>query len=127
MDQLLRGLIAREPIEVVPIPILVLHFTPLRLPLAHNIRTGQVFFLDRDDLSDRSILHAFHGLPHRRVIAPAKPRDNTQPFLSGGFAGGLHQFQTRHIEGMRLFAEHVLAGIHSGLQMHRVKMRGGGN
>ncbi len=124
VDQLLARLIARQPVEVVPVTELELEFAPLRIAFVSEIRTADVVLLHGDDIADRSILHAFHGLAYGLVIPPAQTGNDCESFLFGRRAGFFDQFDTGHVERMGLLAEYMFTGGDGGLQVLRMEVRG---
>ena len=90
VDQRLREIVAREPVEVIPVLQLVLHFVPLGLALAEHVRAAEIMLLDGDDLADLAVEDPLDALADAQVVAPAEPVDQAQVLLRGRL-GGRHR------------------------------------
>ena len=122
VDVLLDVVIAREPGEVEPVANLVLHLAPLGLAAAVPERAGEVVLLDGDDVADRAVLNPLDRFADAQVVAPAEAGDDGQVLLLGLFARLQHAAHARRIDGDRLLAEDVLAGVDRGLQVQRAEV-----
>ena len=127
MDQRLRGVVARKPVEVVPVLELVPHFVPARLAEAEDVRSAKVGHFDGDDLADRPVLDPLDGLADARIVAPTEAGNEAQVLLSGLLGGGHRQLHAGHVDAVRLLAEDVLAGVYGRLEHHGVEVRGAGD
>ena len=76
MDELLHDLVAGQPIEVVPVAHLELHFGPARFALDGAVGSDDVGLLDRGDVTDSAVPDAIDRLAHERRVAPAEAGDD---------------------------------------------------
>ena len=71
---------------------------------------GQVIFLNRNHIANRSVFDALHCFAHSIIVAPAKPRNDAEVFLASLLAGFQHATNPGAVDRDRFFAKHMFAG-----------------
>ncbi len=127
VDERLGNVVAREPIEVVPVAVLVLDLGLALLAIDEPVGRPHIRFLDGHDLANGPVQKPLHGLLHAGVIPPAKPGDDAEVFLFGLFAGGDDSVDSRRVDGVRLLNEDVFAGVDGCLEIDRMEAAGAGD
>src|SRR6185312_9260754 len=92
---------------------------PLRAGTAVPERAGEVSDVHGDHIADHAVVDALHRLALAEVVAVAEAGTNAEvPFL-GEAGGGDNRTGSRGIDGDRLLAEDVFAGLDGGPEVNR--------
>jgi len=120
VKMLLDDLVAADPDEGIPSAVLKLVIAPLRVtrPLL-NHRAANPVGVRSDDVTDRAVLDPVLRLHIGLVVSPLGAGHHCQTLLFTFARGGHEAVRANRIRGKRFFAEDVLAGVNSGLKVHR--------
>jgi hypothetical protein len=119
VDVLLDDVIARQPVEVVPVIHLILGFRLLLIAIANPDAAPVPVRACQDDVADRTFLKLLDRLLVPRLVMPLQAHGNRQVLLLGDLVGCQHATHSRGIGRHRLFHENMLACIDCGFKMHR--------
>ena len=123
----LRHVVAGEPMKVVLVAGLELDFGKTGRARIQHVGRAQEVLLDGDDFADGSVVDALDGFAVAGVVAALQARHDREPFLTSRLARFADHLDAGRVDGVRLFDEHVLAGLDRGLHMQRVELGGVGN
>ena len=91
------------------------------------VGAAEEVLFDGHDLADRPVVNP----PHRFLVAGLVPAvqagHHAEPFLLGQLAGGRDHVHAGRVDGVRLFHEHVLAGLDRRQHVHGVELGGAGD
>ena len=121
---LLDDVIARQPGEVEPVAQLPFHVAPARLRGLVPEAAGVVGALQGDDVADGAVVDALHRLALGVLVAAAQAGDDRQVLLLGLAARVQDRADAGRVDGDRLLAEDVLAGLDGRLEVHGRKCGG---
>src|SRR5258706_14633065 len=105
---------------------MVLHLRPTRLPRLDPDRSAKIIGLHRADVSHLSLMEAPNEFPMTIRVAHGEARHDGEILPARVRAGGQNAPNAGGIDGHRLFSKHMLARGDSGFEMHRTKVRRGG-
>ncbi len=83
----------------------------VRLAVAEPVRPAEKVLLDGHDIADGPVVDAFHGLQIAGLVSAMQAGHDAQFLLFGQLAGGRDLADAHRVDGVRLFHEHVLAGL----------------
>ncbi len=118
---LLYNMVSAKPVEVVPVAHLVFHLRLSRGALLYPYTPIVPVHLSSDNVSQGSILDAFHDFPIVVLVVTLQAHDHVQFLRLGYLSSGQHLADTCCIGGYGFFHKNLLALAHCLLKVRRAE------